>query len=126
MDVEKKRQQERKTLREMMKIYCRGHHHACGKGAELCPDCRDIAAYADTRIAKCPRMAVKSFCSVCPIHCYAKRQRERILEVMRYAGPRMLLHHPIMTIRHVFIQWQARRGRQEEVTDTSRKRKFQL
>jgi hypothetical protein len=26
--------------------------------------------------------------------------RERVREVMRFAGPRMLLHHPILAIRH--------------------------
>ncbi|HIA83457.1 MAG TPA: hypothetical protein EYO06_01650 [Candidatus Marinimicrobia bacterium] len=26
----------------------------------------------------------------------------QIKTVMKYAGPRMLLHHPIMTIRHYF------------------------
>jgi hypothetical protein len=27
--------------------------------------------------------------------------RERIREVMRYSGPRMLLSHPLMAIRHL-------------------------
>jgi hypothetical protein len=27
--------------------------------------------------------------------------REQIRQVMRYAGPRMLLHNPILTIRHL-------------------------
>jgi hypothetical protein len=28
--------------------------------------------------------------------------REKVKEVMRYSGPRMLLHHPILALRHVF------------------------
>lgn len=27
--------------------------------------------------------------------------KEKIRNVMRYSGPRMILHHPIMAIRHV-------------------------
>jgi len=110
MQVEWKRSEERKTVREIVKIYCRGHHHVRESGHELCPDCEAIAAYADIRIAKCPRMAAKTFCSVCPIHCYAKPQRELILAIMRYSGPRMLWHHPIMAIRHILIQWRTRHG----------------
>ena len=110
MKVEWKRQEERKTVREIVKIYCRGHHHDREAGHELCPDCEAIAAYADIRITKCPRMAVKTFCSVCPIHCYAKPQRELILTIMRYSGPRMLLHHPLMALRHILIQWRTRYG----------------
>ena len=30
-----------------------------------------------------------------------KREREKIREVMRFSGPRMLFYHPIIAIRHV-------------------------
>ncbi len=46
-------------------------------------------------------MEVKTTCDRCEIHCYTREQLERIREVMRYAGPRMLLHHPIAAIRHL-------------------------
>lgn len=110
MDVERKRQEERETVREIMKLYCHGHKHLREQGKELCPSCLELAAYADVRIGKCPRMEVKTFCSVCPIHCYAQPEQERIQEIMRYGGPRMLLHHPIMALRHMFIQWRTRHG----------------
>ena len=37
----------------------------------------------------------------CPIHCYAKAEREQMREVMRHSGPRMLLRHPVLAIRHL-------------------------
>lgn len=110
MNVEKKRALEERTVLEMIKIYCRGHHKS-ERGADgLCPECRELAGYAAVKIKKCPRMDVKTFCSVCPIHCYGKSERERIQETMRYAGPRMLLHHPIMTLHHMLLDWQTRLG----------------
>lgn len=30
-----------------------------------------------------------------------KRMREKIREVMRFSGPRMIFHHPVAAIRHV-------------------------
>lgn len=30
-----------------------------------------------------------------------KREREQIRAVMRFSGPRMLLHHPVLATRHV-------------------------
>lgn len=30
------------------------------------------------------------------------RKREKIREVMRFSGPRMIIHHPIEAIRHLF------------------------
>ena len=42
-----------------------------------------------------------TFCSNCKVHCYKPEMREKIREVMRFSGPRMILYHPIMAIRHV-------------------------
>ena len=36
----------------------------------------------------------------CPVHCYQKARREQVKVVMRYAGPRMVWEHPVMSIRH--------------------------
>lgn len=117
MDIERKRREERETVREIMKLYCHGNGHRREPGQELCPDCQRLADYTDVRISRCPRMAIKTFCSVCPIHCYAKPEQERIQEIMRYGGPRMLLHHPLMALRHIFIQWRTRHGlrKQEKI-----------
>ena len=43
----------------------------------------------------------KPTCSKCPVHCYKPEMRDRIREVMRYAGPRMYKRHPILTFFHV-------------------------
>lgn len=105
MDVEKKRQREQETVAKIIEIYCHDHH---GKRSGLCPKCEELAHYAEARIAACPRMEVKSFCSVCPVHCYAPARRQEIQTVMRYGGPRMLLHHPLMTLHHMMLSWQMR------------------
>ena len=55
-------------------------------------------------------MATKTFCSQCRVHCYAPAQRAAIKDVMRYAGPRMLLRHPVMTIHHGIDTLRAKRG----------------
>ena len=50
-----------------------------------------------------------AFCSNCTVHCYRPEMRERIRTVMRYAGPRMLFHHPVMAIRHMIESQRERR-----------------
>lgn len=110
IDVEKRRREELVTVGEIIKIYCRGHKHRREDGADLCPDCQAMADYALVRLEKCPRMDIKTFCSVCPIHCYGKQEAAKIKEIMRYGGPRMLWHHPLMALRHMFIEWRTRHG----------------
>ena len=55
--MEKKRQRECRTLEKMLRIYCRGQHRPASREG-LCPDCRQLLAYARQRIAHCPCMAI--------------------------------------------------------------------
>jgi hypothetical protein len=89
---------ERRTVAAMIELRCRDLH-AVEAGA--CDECRSLGEYADTRLEKCPYGDEKPTCVNCPIHCYARAEREQMKEVMRYSGPRMLLRHPILAIRHM-------------------------
>ena len=89
--------QERATVRAMIRIYCRYNHQA----DPLCKNCTELWDYADERLTKCPFGLEKPTCQNCPIHCYKPEMRQQVKEVMRYAGPRMIWHHPIMAIRHL-------------------------
>ncbi len=99
MDVETKRQREKKMVSLMIAIYCRGRHGT--KKGTLCPACDELNTYARLRSDRCPFMEVKTFCANCKVHCYKPAMREQIRDVMRYAGPRMMLHDPIAAIRHL-------------------------
>jgi hypothetical protein len=81
----------------MLAIYCRGQHASTGA---LCAECHALLAYAQEKLAKCPFGAQKPTCANCPIHCYQPAQRAAIRAVMAYAGPRMLLRHPMMALQH--------------------------
>ena len=89
---------EKRTIRVMVAMYCRGHHD--GSAESLCSECTELADYAEQRLEKCPFGPDKGPCSKCRIHCYKPQMRNRIQAVMRYAGPRMLTKHPIMGLRH--------------------------
>ena len=98
MDTQTKREREKRMVSQMIALYCRKKHHTRG---DLCPQCAALDAYAKMRADKCPFMETKTFCSNCWVHCYSPDMRAKIREVMRFAGPRMILHHPVAAIRHV-------------------------
>ena len=81
----------------MFKIYCRKKH---GSRDELCSSCRELENYSLDRLDHCPFQEGKTTCVNCPVHCYKSDMRTRIRDVMRFSGPRMLLAHPILTVRH--------------------------
>lgn len=96
--IQSKREREKRTVALMIHIYCKKKHGA-KKG--LCSECRALNDYAMLRSDRCPFMETKTFCSNCRVHCYKPAMREKIREVMRFSGPRMIWHHPVMAVRHV-------------------------
>ena len=94
----KKLKIELKTIQAMVSIYCKKHHSDCDG---LCPQCQTFIDYAHEKLDRCPYGESKPACNKCPIHCYKKTEREQARTIMRYAGPRMLLKHPILTINHI-------------------------
>ncbi len=87
-----------KTVKAMVEVYCYAHH---GTSIELCSNCRDLLAYAEVRLDRCPYGEGKPTCNKCPIHCYKSEPKEQMRLVMRYSGPRMLVKHPILAVRHL-------------------------
>ena len=94
-----RRAREFKTIAAMLRMYCRAHHDA--KGAVLCPACVALHDYAQRRLERCVFGEAKPTCVNCQVHCYSANMRERVRQVMRWAGPRMLLRHPLLAIRHL-------------------------
>ena len=95
---DKRLDREHRTIVKMVGIYCADHHG--GSDASLCEDCSEFLDYAEVRLRKCPYGDDKPTCANCPIHCYKPARRAQVREIMRYAGPRMLLRHPVLAITH--------------------------
>lgn len=110
-NLDQKRADEKMLVSEMIALYCR-RQHKTPKGS-LCPECWQLHDYALTRIDKCPFMETKTFCSNCRVHCYRPDMREKIREVMRFSGPRMIFHHPVAAVRHA-IETKAEKRRIEK------------
>ncbi|MFH1725319.1 MAG: nitrous oxide-stimulated promoter family protein [Elusimicrobiota bacterium] len=91
-------ERERKTVRIMVEMYCRDRH---GGGEGLCRDCRELLAYSEARLDKCPFHGSKPTCAKCLIHCYSPAMRERIKVIMRYSGPRLMRSHPFLAVGHL-------------------------
>lgn len=90
--------QEKKTIQGMIKLYCRKQH---GRKAGLCPECQELLEYAWKRLDACKFGENKTACAKCPVHCYKPEMRKRVVEVMRFSGPKMIWHDPLGAMRHL-------------------------
>lgn len=86
---------DKKTVRFMIEFYCKHKLHQ----KEMTEEYSKLADYADKRLSLCPWGEKKPACKNCPHHCYAPKKREKMREIMRWAGPRMIFYAPCATIR---------------------------
>ena len=97
-------EREVKTIRAMVKIFCRGHHQS---NTVPCQECLDVLRYAEKRIDFCPFLGNKPTCANCTVHCFKPHYRQKVKRVMAFAGPRMAYRHPILTFFHFLDKFRA-------------------
>lgn len=85
------------TIEAMTKIYCADHHGS----TRPCAECQALMTYAAKRLAVCTFGEDKPVCAKCQVHCYGKTMRDKVRDVMRYSGPRMIWRHPWLALMHV-------------------------
>ena len=118
----RKREKEQYVVAEMIALYCRKNHGAYDRKAKaLCPECAELAEYARVRTEKCPFMETKTFCSNCRSHCYRPDMRERIREVMRFSGPRIITVHPVLAMWHLITSRRERKRLEAEAAGRARR-----
>lgn len=96
---------EQLTLSHMVDIYCAAHH--ARTDSTRCAACKEFLAYAERRLQKCPYGEDKPTCTNCPVHCYKAKERTLAKDIMRYAGPKMLLRHPWLATVHLLDGWRS-------------------
>lgn len=88
---------EKTTVRHMIGLWCLKKHEK----QKLCKECRELLIYATTRLDRCKFGDRKTKCHKCHVHCYRPDMREKIREVMRFSGPRMMFYHPLEALRYI-------------------------
>ncbi len=107
-----------RTLVRFIEIYCKGKHPQdlrkpvnlkthdvvtlAGHEVSLCPECQKLVTHALVKRSTCP-MDPKPACKHCPNHCYHPTYRQKIREVMKYSGKRMLLTARLDYLIHYFF-----------------------
>lgn len=102
-----------KLIGKFVEVYCVGKHGRAERSAvvlpedlgtrKLCPECASFLQYAVTKRLKCPLEDEKPTCKHCRIHCYDRPRREKVREIMGYAGRRLMMRGRLDYIWHYFF-----------------------
>ncbi|MCP4957618.1 nitrous oxide-stimulated promoter family protein [Photobacterium aquimaris] len=111
------------TITAMIDFYCLNHHQTNTTPFQRCTDCEQFRSYVKHRLDRCPYGENKPSCKQCPIHCYKPQQKLKSQTIMRYSGPKMLLKHPIMAIRHLVHDKKALPPLTKDMQSNHKKRK---
>ncbi len=107
-----------KTLVKFIEVYCDGHHNdddrkqielkthnlheLTGRHPRLCADCQKLLTHALVKRTICP-MDPKPQCKHCPKHCYHPNYRQKIQEVMKYSGRKLVMRGRVDYLLHLFF-----------------------
>lgn len=61
-----------------------------------------LADYACQRLIHCRWGNDKPTCKDCPAHCYAHEKRQKMQQIMKWVGPRMIIYSPLIAIQHIW------------------------
>ena len=89
---------EKENIRKTFGVYCRSKHNT--EGDKLCPKCTALLTTIFTKIGRCPYGITKPICDKCETPCFGEKQTKDFLEIMNSSQKKMLLSHPMMTIKH--------------------------
>lgn len=89
---------EKEAMQKMLSVYCKSKHK---QQNGLCGGCMALLAEVHRRLDHCQFGDKKPACGSCKINCYRGEKFKEVAAIMRYSGPRMLFHHPILAIQHL-------------------------
>ena len=89
---------EKETIRKTFGKYCNANHGTTDE--KLCAKCTAVLSTVMIKISRCPYGIGKPVCEQCETHCFGERFTNDFLEIMRGGQKKMLMSHPIMTVKH--------------------------
>ena len=89
---------EKENIRKTFGVYCRNNHNT--EGDKLCAKCTALLTTVFTKIGRCPYGIGKPICEKCETPCFGENATKEFRNTMSSSQRKMLMSHPMMTIKH--------------------------
>ena len=114
---------EKENIRKTFGKYCNANHGTTDN--KLCAKCTAVLSTVFIKIGRCPYGIGKPICEQCETPCFGERFTNDFLEIMKGGQKKMLLSHPIMTVKHKIASLGAEYAKMQRDKKTSDKQKEQ-
>ena len=112
---------EKETIRKTFGEYCNANHGT--EGGKLCAKCTAVLSTVMIKISRCPYGIGKPICEQCETPCFGERFTNEFMTIMKGGQKKMLLSHPIMTVKHKLAGLGAEYAKMQRDKKTSDKQK---
>lgn len=92
---------ERANIKTSFGVYCNANHGT--KDGKLCAKCTALLSNILLKIGKCRYGVTKPLCDHCDEPCFGDPANKTFMEIMDGSRKRMLVRHPMMTVRHKIV-----------------------
>lgn len=89
---------EKENIRKTFGLYCNSNHGTTDN--KLCPKCTALLTTVMIKIQRCPYGISKPICDACETPCFGEVPTKEFRNIMKSGQKKMLLSHPLMSIRH--------------------------
>ncbi len=89
---------EKENIRKTFGKYCNDNHGTTD--GKLCAKCTAVLSTVMIKISRCPYGIAKPICEQCETPCFGERFTNDFNAIMKGGQKKMLLSHPIMTVKH--------------------------
>ncbi len=114
---------EKENIRKTFGVYCNGNHGT--SDGKLCPKCTALLTTVMLKIQRCPYGISKPVCDNCETPCFGEDATNNFLDIMKSGRKKMLLSHPLMTIKHKIASIGADYAKMQREKNSSEKQKTQ-
>ena len=90
--------QEKENIRKTFGKFCNANHGT--EDGKLCAKCTAVLSTVLIKISRCPYGIGKPICEQCETPCFGERFTNEFLAIMKGGQKKMLLSHPMMTVKH--------------------------
>ena len=112
---------EKENIRKTFGVYCKNNHGT--EGDKLCPKCTALLTTVFTKIGRCPYGITKPICEKCETPCFGETATREFRNIMSSSQRKMLMSHPMMTIKHKLQGLGADYAKQEREKKSTDKQK---